>query len=256
VLNAYLAATQSLLQNPGAPSTLYSTANLTTWINTARGQVAGEAEAIRAMGTIQTVVGQRAYNFDQISFGVAATTGIQGAINVQQINFSVGTGQKQVYAREWPWFFTYYLNNPVPSSGQPRHWSQFSQGAADPGVGGGAGTKGTGSFYVDPIPDAVYTLNCDCSAYPIALVDDSTVEALSYFWTDAVSFLSAYYALMSSQTSEREAQAARMYSEHYRQFMANARRNSNPSVLRYMYSQAQDVAQTNKMGLQPRGEQQ
>ena len=44
MLTAYLNATAILLQNPVAPTSLYSTANLTTFINTARGQLAGESE--------------------------------------------------------------------------------------------------------------------------------------------------------------------------------------------------------------------
>ena len=41
MLDAYLTQTENLLQSPGSPQALYSTTNLTLWINTARSQLAG-----------------------------------------------------------------------------------------------------------------------------------------------------------------------------------------------------------------------
>lgn len=246
MLTAYQIATQALLQNPGASSPLYAITDINRWINTARGQVAGDGQCIRAIGTISTVIGQRAYNFNSIVFSNAA---IEGALSVRRINYSVGTGQKVVWMREYEWFDLYYLNNPVPVNGFPQHATQHQQGAAEPGVGGGAGTAGTGTFLLDPPPDAVYTLNCDCNCYPISLVDDTTVEVLPYPWTDAVPFLASYYALMSSQTSEREAQAARMYQQHYQTWLQKARGNTNPAPLGYMYEQAPNPTTANQLGL-------
>lgn len=246
MLTAYQTATQALLQNPGAPATLYSPTDITRWINTARGQVAGDGKCVRFIGTVPTVIGQRPYTFSSISFTNAA---IGGALNVRRIYYSVGTGQKVIWMRSWPWFDLYYLNNPVPVNGYPQHAAQHQQGAASPGVGGGAGTAATGSFYLDPPPDAVYTLNCDCNCWPISLVDDTTVEAVPYPFTDAVPFLAAYYALMSSQTTEREAQAARMYQQHYQTFLQKARGNSNPTVLPTQYEQAPNPTIANQLGL-------
>lgn len=246
MLTAYQTATQALLQNPGAPSTLYAITDINRWINTARGQVAGDGQCIRFIGTVPTIVGQRAYTFASLSFTNIA---IGGALSVRRINYAVGSGQKIVYLREWEWFDYYYLNNPVPVNGAPSHAAQHQQGGAGPGVGGGAGTAATGSFYLDPPPDAVYTLSCDCNCWPISLVDDTTIEAIPYSWTDAVPFLAAYYALMSSQTTEREAQAARLYQQHYLTFLQKARGNTNPAVLSYMYEQAPNPTTANQLGL-------
>lgn len=250
MLTAYQTATQALLQNPSAGNALYAITDINRWINTAREQVAGDGQCIRAIGTIPTVLGQRAYNFSSIVFTNAA---IQGALSVRRINYVVGAGQKTVWLREYEWFDLYYLNNPVPVNGYPQHAAQHQQGAAGPGTGGGAGTAATGTFLLDPPPDAIYTLNCDCNCYPISLVDDTTVEALPFPWTDAVSFLAAYYALMSSQTSEREAQAARMYQQHYQTFLAKARTNTNPAVLPFMYEQSPQPTTSNQLGLRSGG---
>lgn len=245
MLTQYLTDTKNLLQNPVSPTNLYDTTSLTRWINIARGQVAGEGECIRRIGTIQTVIGQREYNFSDISFGVAATTGIQGAIHIRRINYGVASGQKKLTVRAWEWFDLYHLNNPVPTSGEPSTWTQYGQGSA--GTSTGANVSGT--FYIDPLPDVAYTLYCDCCCYPVALVDDTTKEAIPYLWTDSVSFFAAYYAYLSAQTGARQADAERMFG-HYQTFLERARKAANSSVNRYLYEQAGEPTATNKLGMQ------
>jgi hypothetical protein len=250
VLAYYRTQTARLLQNPGAPTSLYAQGDIDSWVNTARGQVAGEAECIRVIGTISTIISQRNYNFSAINIGVPATTGAQGVIHVRRINYGVASGQKWVTPRAWPWFDQFYLNNPVPVNGFPKQWAQYGQGGAGVGsiTGVGGGTMSSGSFYLDPPPDAVYTLYCDCVCYPIALAADTDVEALPYLFTDAVPFFAAYYALLSSQTSSRQADAARMM-ENYNTFLGRARQASNPSVLRSNYEQSVDPRQASKLGI-------
>lgn len=245
MLTTYLNRTKRLLQNPPAPVSLYTDADLTDYINIARGQLAGDGECIRLRATIPTVIAQRVYDFSSINTGVAATNGVRGTMHVRSMFYGVGDGQKWITPRPWEWFELYSLNNPIPDSGVPRSWSQYSQGTASAGTG----TVATGSFYLDPLPDIIYTLYCDCVCYPIALVDDTTVEAIPYLWTDAVPFFAAYFALLSAQTSARQADAERLYG-HYETFVARARKSANPSVLRWQYQQATDPAQMAKLGLQ------
>ena len=247
-LASYLTQTRSLLQLPGSASTsLYTDADLTRWINIVRGQIAGEGECIRAVGTISTVIGQRPYRFQDISFGTPVLTGIQGAINIGSMNYVIASGELWMAPRPWPWFTLYELNNASPSSGPPKTWAQFGQGAAPSGA---VNTSiNGGSFYVSPLPDDVYQLNCNSVCYPIPLTDDTTVEAIPYLWTDAVPFFAAYFALMSAQTNARMAEAANMYKGHYEEFMDRARKQSNPDVNRWMYRQAGDPAQGPKMGI-------
>lgn len=235
MLTTYLTQTARLLQNPQAPTSLYSTADLTAAINTARGQLAGEAECIRILGTISTVASTRNYNFASINTGVSATNGVGGAINLRRIMYAIGDGQKWIAPRNWEWFDLYHLNNPVPITGAPQVWAQYAQGV-------------TGSFYLDPPPDAVYVLTADAVCYPIDLADNSTVEAIPQFWQDAVCFFAAYYALLSSNVPARQADANRMY-ERYEEFVMRARRSSNPSVNRFLYQQSTDVSQANKLAL-------
>jgi hypothetical protein len=106
----------------------------------------------------------------------------------------------------------------------------------------------SGSFYVDPIPDAIYTLTCDCVCYPIALAADTDFEALPYLWPDAVPFYAAYYALLSAQTSARMQDGER-YFQYYQQFAQRARTAATPDVLRYEYEQVPDPTALNQMAL-------
>jgi hypothetical protein len=248
VLTNYLSLTQRLLQNPAAPTTLYSTSDLTLYINTARGQLAGESESIRYEGTLTTTIGQRAYNFSAINVGTPSSSGIQGAIHVRRIAYAVAAGRKWVAPRAFPWFDLFYLSNPVPQNGPPTDWAQYQQGGAGLGsiTGEGTGSDASGSFYLEPPPDQPYTLYLDCVCYPIALAADTDPEAIPYLWTDAVPFWAAWYALNTSQTNARMADAEK-YMQIYKQFVQNGRQFSNPSVDRYIYEQAFDPAQANKV---------
>ena len=250
MLNAYLAQTRSLLQLPGTDSTsLYTDADLTRWINLARGQLAGEAECIRLIASIATASNQTEYGFSALFTGVPATTGIQGAINVRSIRYSVpgADGSLWIPGRPWEWFNFYELNNSTPLSGPPRVWSQFGQGAA-PGTSTGSGA--TGSFYISPLPDTAYTLNCDCTCYPIPLVNDATVEAIPYLFTDCVPFFASYYALLSAQMGARYNDAIQAY-KMYSEFLSRARSATNATPNRWQYEKAADPAQAAKMGVKP-----
>lgn len=246
MLNTYITQTQRLLQNPAPATGLYSPTAVTDYINIARKQLAGESECIRVIGTIPTVNAQRSYSFASINLGSPA--GVDGVFNVRRINFATGDGQQYVTPRAWEWFDQYCMNNPVPLSGDPgsrfpKRWSQYGQGGGAPS----GGSAQSGSFYVDPIPDDVYTLYCDCVCYPTTLLDDTTPEAIPFIFTDAVPFFAAWYALLSNQTQARRADAEAYYS-YYQEFLARARRIANPSVLGWQYEQSSDPAQQGKAG--------
>lgn len=248
MLTNYQTDTQNLLQKPGAATPLYDLTSVTRWINIARGQLAGEYECIRFSGTIPMVAGQREYNFSSINTGTSATNGIGGAIHIRSIRVTIGTGAKWLTPRPSSWYELYELNNPNPQQNMPLTWSQFGQGGAPGSLGSGA----TGSFYVSPIPDQAYTLTCSCICFPIPLVDDTTVEAIPYQWTDAVPFFAAYYALLSAQASARQGEAARMF-EMYKMFGERARTQSNPDVNRWQSLQASDPTTVAKLGLKSAG---
>lgn len=242
MLTAYLAATNQLLQNPPAPNPLYSTALLTGYVNSARGQLAGESKSIRFMGSLGLTIGQQVYPFTSISLPDAA--GIQGVLDVEIMWYQVASGQKWIRPRPWPWFSQYEFNNPVPSSGPPKVWSQYGQGAqaqvAPNPVGGG-------SIYLSPLPDMAYTLTVDTCCYPVPLVDDTTPEAIPYLWSDCVPYYAAYLALLSSQTSARAEGAEKMF-QLYQLFTQRARAASTPMVLPTNLPQQANPVRSNQLG--------
>lgn len=248
MLTSYLAATNALLQQPPATNPLYSTALLTTFINTARGQLAGESEAIRFIASLAVSAGTTVYPFTSISLTGAA--GVQGVINVRTAWVTVGTGQRFLYTRPFEWFSLFRLNSPVPRTGPPVTWSQYGQGAearTSPNPVGG------GTIHIAPVPDDAYTLKLDCVCYPIALADDTTPEAIPYLWTDAVPYFAAYLALLSAQSASRQADAQRMMTL-YTQFVTRARRAATPSVLPVQYPQQPTPTRANQLGVQASGQ--
>ena len=235
MLTAYQNATAALLQNPVAPTPLYPTASLTTWINSARGQLSGEADCIRSMGSLALVAGQQVYPFSSITYaGSSATTGIQGPLHVRTAWRAVAQGQAWMRPRAFEWFSLYELNHAVPVPGPPILWTQYGQGVA-------------GTIYVSPVPDQAYTLALDTVCYPIPLVTDSTVEAIPYLWTDAVPFFAAFYALLSAQSTARDADADKML-QRYQQFVQRARNAATPAVLSGLYDQQPPLVRQGQLG--------
>jgi hypothetical protein len=222
-----------LLQNPSAPEALYSEPDITSWVNQARLQVAAESAALRVLGTIDTVVAQRPYDFEDIDIGTPADTGIEGVLNIRTIMFGVGDGQLPIHPKSWEWFQYYKMGLVVPNTGRPSVWAQYRPGS-------------TGNFYVDPIPDEVLTMTCDCVGYPIDLEDDDSVDAIPKLWDVAVPYFAAYLALLSAQTGAREDSADRM-ANRYKVFVDRARQFSNPEVNTYLYPQSMDQTLANKL---------
>ena len=251
MLTTYITDTQRLLQNP-APSAggLYSDAQITAAVNKARRHLAVKAEAIRVIGTISTVAAQRAYSLGAINIGVEATTGISGILNVRRINYAIGDGEKRLDAVSWEWFDLYYLNDPVPLGDQndpgsrwPRQWAQYAQG----GSASAELSDTSGSIYINPLPDDIYNLRCDCLCYPVPLENDDTVEALPVLFTDAVPFIAAWYVLLGAQNQARRADAEAYY-KYGMDYVGVGREGANPSVNRPIFEQAPDPAQKGKAG--------
>ena len=229
MLTAYLTRTQQLLQNPPATSQLYSTADLTSYINSARGQLAGETECIRQYVPLPIALSARSAAFGSATF----PTGVAGIFTVRGVTINLASGQVWMRPRPFPWFQTYHLNNPVPQPGQPNVYSQYGQGS-------------TGTLYVDPLPDNNYTLNLDAVCSPIALVDNTTVEVIPYPYTDAVPYYAAYLALTSAQ---RTADAQGMW-QQYQTFASRARSMSNGAVNPGQYPQGGNPVRAGQLGMQ------
>ncbi len=228
-LDSYLQKTQLLLSDPSFE--IFNPDDLTTYINMARGQIAGEAECIRVMGSLSVDSTTQQYAFGSITL-TGFTASVLGVLNVRQINYNVASGAKALHSRPFPWFNSFVLAQPAPTATFPSVWSQLGQGA-------------NGTLYFNTL-DVAYTLNLDCVGYPVPLVDDSTAEALPYQWTDAVPFFAAYYAAMTAGNAE----AAKMWFDEYSKFVHRARAASTSAVLPGNFAQSGDQFATNRLGLQ------
>lgn len=231
-LDTYLQKTQLLLGD--ADQAIFNEADLKTYINIGRGQIAGEGECVRAFVELSVSDATQVYPFSSISFG-GLTTSILGALNVRQISYTIGTGKKATYSRPWQWFQTYVLNDPAPIPGPPNTWSQYGQGA-------------NGSIYVNLL-DGPYTLSLDAVCLPVDLVDNTTPESIPALWTDAIPFWAAYYALMSIGSDEK---SDKRY-QQYETFMSRARGSATSSVLPNSFSQSPDPFAGNRLGLAAKG---
>lgn len=237
MLATYLTQTRQLLQTPEAPESLYTDSSLTSFINTARSQVAGEGECIRSpMGLLPVTAGLRSYDFSAIGLSnasVSSVSGIAGVINVRQALVAMGDGYQKLTPRGWEWFTQYHLNTPIPSSGTMTTWSQLGQG-------------NNGTLWFDAIPDADGSVLTDTVWYPINLVDDNTVEAIPAYWTQAVPYFAAYVTLLGAQNADRQTDAMRLL-QLYTEFVNRARQFATPSVLPMQSPQAPDPMAANRL---------
>lgn len=237
-LAAYLTATQNLLQNPQAPVGLYDPVNLTLYINQARLWLAGDSQAIKAVGTYALTIGsQGPYPFSSIT--LPGAVGIQGVLNVRQQWYAVGSGQLWFRGRSWVWFTQYFMNSAAPVKGPPKAWAQYGEGE-------------NGTLYVGPAPDLAYAIKADCVCVPILLVDDTTVEAIPAPWTIAVPYYAAYLALLSAQTGARVQDAARML-QLYQQFMEGSRKQVTPDIMPTNYPGNPNPVRANQLGSSGQG---
>lgn len=237
MLNQYILQTQQLLQNPASPVALYSSSDLTSYINRARGQIAGEHACIRFRGSLSTVAAQQSYNFSSIS--LSGGTGLGGILAVRMLTLATSTGNALINNVPWEWFNQYAIVQPTTLTGTPHVWAQYAQGA-------------NGSLLLNPVPTGVSVISVDCVCYPIPLVDDTTAEAIPYEWTDAVPFFAAYFALLSSQSGQRQADADRMM-ERYQFFANRARAAATPGTLPFQFDKSSPVFPATPAGIAPKG---
>lgn len=210
-LSDYESQTQLLLNDTAEQE--YSLANLDSYINTARGQIAASSQCVRFTGTLAITSAAQSYPLASISGLPSGVTAALSAYNVARA--IANAGYAKVYPRPWQWAWFYWQSNPVPQSGPPTEWSTQEPGPL-------------GSIYLNKLPDQNYTLSVDCSGAVAALTSsDSPPEVISYPYTDAVPYFAAYMALLNSQ---RNADAQQML-QRWAQFSSWAVKQLTPPVL-------------------------
>lgn len=219
MLSTYQTKTQRLLFDPGG--TFWSTADVTAFINEARGQIAAEGQCVRILPTPasnQTAASQEVYTFASANTVVATVTGASSILSVQSI--AVSWGSLKPILTQWDWGDLQARIRAYPIiSGQPAMWAQFGQGKS-------------GSVYIEPVPTSAANMDWDCVCLPVDLVDDTTAELIPYPWTDCVPYYAAYLAFM---TARRPEEAKNMFAI-YADYMRRARTFSDQSYVPDYYA--------------------
>jgi len=203
-LTAYQQQTSRLLHDTGNVN--YSLSDINYYIGVARNQLALDAQCIRANISVNLTTGSQQVFFSSIPASGQAGVGLP--VVVRQVFY----GQTKLENRSWEWFTYFYTATTVV--GPPAIWSQQQTGTS-------------GSFFVYPQPDAPYSVSLDTVFLPIALVNDSTVEAIGYPWTDAIPYFAAYLAFLNSN---REQDAQAMW-QMYLRFVKRGTALSTPTTL-------------------------
>src|SRR5580658_6303124 len=212
MLFSYLQQTQRFLGD--AMQMKWNPGDLTAYVNSARSQIAAEGQCIRGLSALATVGNTQAYPFSAVSGLPSGTT---SPVNVRMITRAVSGGATLLTPRPWEWFNQYYIATTTINNTAPTIWSQLGQGVS-------------GTIFLSPTPDAVYSLAVDAIYEPIALVDDTTAEAIPYPWTDCVPYFAAYLALMSDPTAGFTPVAQKLW-DRYIEFAARARVFATSSLL-------------------------
>lgn len=228
MLFAYRQQCQRLLHDAG--DARFNPADLDSYINTARGQLAGETECIRVYASLALAANTQQYPFSSITFP-AGTTGVQGVLNVRMASYALGTGAVNVRPRPWEWFNLYYLCHPVPQAKAPEVFAQFGQGA-------------NGTLWFN-LPDLPYTVNLDTVCFPVTLTTDTTPEAIPYLWSDAVPYFAAYLAMLNAQKVDAADAMLKLYSV----FVDRARKAATPTVMPRIYQGTEDPFLANRLGI-------
>lgn len=205
MLTAYQTAVENLLHDPS--NQFFSLTNITTWINSARQQLAQDAECCRGVASFTTTAGQTVQALSAIT---SMPSGASQVV-VPRILFYNGV---PLEGRPWEWFSEFYLNQPGAVDGDPAVWSQLIIGS-------------TGDIYFYPPATSGLTVYVDSVLLPIDLATDSDPELIPYPWTDAVPYFAAYLAFLSAQRTQ-DAQAM------WQLYMAFARRGreiTSPTTL-------------------------
>jgi hypothetical protein len=234
-LTDYETAVYRLIQAPSSQTPLVPIGTVDDAVNTARGQLATEAECVRVSAELSVSPAAGQYSFSLID--ISSAVGVAGPIQVRMAVYKVGTGRLRVNAREWEWFNNFVGANASPKPGPPKYWAQYGQGA-------------NGTLVINLL-DTNYSLGLDTVCFPTPLATGETEKAIPYSWTDAVPYYAAWQILMSLQ---RQADANAML-QRYETFVQRARTGATPSVLPHQYEQVPDPTLPDKIGASPRQQQ-
>jgi hypothetical protein len=184
-----------------------SSVGTTTLVNGGWGYITGTTTTVTAAGSgggsnatfnittdnsLTTVPGQEVYKFSTANILAQTVPGVQAVIGVISVSCAWGANAAMkpiLQPMIWSEFQAYFRSYNNGMQNYPTIWSQYAQGV-------------NGSIYVWPLPSQYSQMDWDCYCIPIALVDDTTAEAIPYGWTDCVPYYAAYLAYLDAQRGD------------------------------------------------------
>jgi hypothetical protein len=149
--------------------------------------------------------------------GASITVGIIPDDTLDILNITPIWGNQRIPMNYMPYTeFNAKMRTWMINPQQPRVWSRY-------------GTS-RGTAFVQPVPNQTYTTEFDTARLPTVLVDDATVDELSYPYTTPV----AYYACWKAKVKQQAFAESQQFMDHYKShiMMAQAavqmRRIPNP----------------------------
>ena len=190
----------------------------TTTISFTGGSQVTAATASPVINCVNTVAAQEIYTFASVNPLAQLTAGVASVLFVSSVAVSWGALKPTLRQINWDDLQAWLRSYPI-ISGQPAVFAQFGQGQG-------------GSIYLQPVPTQAAAMEWNCVCTPIDLVDDTTVEAIPYPWTDAVPYFAAYLALL---TARRPIEAKGMR-DIYDDTMKRSRSQSESSFIEDFYA--------------------
>ncbi len=173
--------------------------------------------------SLTTIPGQEVYQFStantlaQAQTLVAGIQSVEGVISVA-IAWGANAAMKPVMNEMvWTEFQAYLRSYNTGMQTYPTVWSKYGQGV-------------NGSIYVWPLPSQYSQMDWDTWCLPVALVDNTTAEAIPYPWVTAVAFYAAYLAYFNAQRFE---DAERMKQEYESKLLEAVAQSNAPFVQNY-----------------------
>ena len=193
-----------------------SAVGTTTLVNGGWGYITGTSTTVTAAGSgggtnatfttvidnsLTTVPGQEVYQFSTANTLAQLTAGVNQVVGVLSVACAWGANAAMkpiLQPMIWSEFQAYYRSYNNGMENYPTVWSQYGQGVK-------------GSIYLWPLPSQNSQMDWDCYCFPIALVDDTTAEAIPYPWTDCVPYYAAYLAFVDAQRKDDAENMYKMY---------------------------------------------
>lgn len=146
---------------------------------------------------ISTLPGQETYAFSSFNSAVqVANPAALEVIGIQSISVAWGSLKPTLDYKSWTEFQANYRSYNYGNQNYPSLWSQYGRGQG-------------ATVYLWTIPSSYNAMDVDCYCTPIALVNDSTTDAIPDPFSEAVPYYAAALAYANAQRKDD--------SEYYRQ---------------------------------------